>query len=334
VLATSKTVLPKRRQRSILLKYIAKRIALFPIIVLCVITINFVLIHLAPGGPFQILLSNPSFTPKEVQTLEAEYGLNKPLYQQYLTYIFQIIFHGNFGNSYFYDIPVIQVIRDYLPNTLVLASFAIILSTAAGIILGVISARRGRYTDRLLGLIAILSYATPVFWVGVLLILIFSVYLRVLPSTGVFVSTTGFNLLDFLKHIAMPTFSLSLLLFPPIYFFTRSSLIEVMKAEFVKALYSKGLTESVVFWRHALRNALLPILTLVGLNATFLFGGATIVEIVFSWPGIGLMTYNAILNKDYPVLLASVFFFSLLVAGLNLVVDILYTVVDPRISLK
>jgi peptide/nickel transport system permease protein len=289
---------------------------------------------LAPGGPFQILLSNPTFTQKEVQTLEAQYGLNKPLYDQYFTYIYQIVFRGNFGDSYFYDIPVIQVIKDYLPNTLVLASFSILLSTAVGIILGVISARRGRYTDRFLSLVSIVSYATPVFWVGVLLILIFSVYLKVLPPTGIFVSPTGFSLINFLKHIAMPTFSLSLLLFPPIYFFTRSSVIEVMKTEFVKALYSKGLKESIVFWRHGLRNALLPIITLVGLNGTFLFGGATIVEIVFSWPGIGLMTYDAILNKDYPVLLASVFFFSVLVAGLNLLIDILYTFVDPRITLK
>lgn len=317
-----------------MLRYIIKRVALFPVIVLCVLTINFILIHLAPGGPFQILLSNPTFTVREVQTLEAQYGLNKPLYQQYLTYIYQVVLQGNFGDSYFYDIPVIQVIEDYLPNTLVLASFSIVLSTAAGIFLGVISARRGKFVDKFLSLVSIISYATPVFWVGVLLILIFSVYLKILPSTGVFVSSGGFNFIDFLKHIAMPTFSLSLLLFPPIYFFTRSSVIEVMKTEFVKALYSKGLKESVVFWRHGLRNALLPILTLIGLNATFLFGGATIVEIVFSWPGIGLMTYNAILNKDYPVLLASVFFFSLLVAGLNLIVDILYTIVDPRIVLS
>jgi len=314
-------------------KYIAKRLALLPLTIFSVITIDFVLIHLAPGGPFQILLSDPSFSPQEVATLQAEYGLNKPLLIQYFTYINQVL-HGNFGISYFYGVPVIRVIMDYLPNTLVLAGLSILVSSVIGILFGILSTSLRGLIDRALNTLAILSYTLPVFWFGILLILVFSVSLRLLPSTGVYVSNAGFNLAQYLKHIIMPTLSLSLLLYPPVYFFTRSSMLEVTQANFVRALYGKGLSEGVVFRKHVLRNALLPVITVIGLHGAVLFGGATIVEIVFTWPGMGLLTYTAILNKDYPILLASVFFYSLLVAVLNLIVDIVYVFIDPRISLK
>ncbi|PSO05118.1 hypothetical protein B9Q12_01140 [Candidatus Marsarchaeota G2 archaeon ECH_B_SAG-G06] len=254
-------------------KYIAKRLALLPLTIFSVITIDFVLIHLAPGGPFQILLSDPSFSPQEVATLQEEYGLNKPLLIQYFTYIYQVL-HGNFGISYFYGVPVIRVIMDYLPNTLVLAGFSILVSSAIGILFGILSTSLGGLIDRALNTLAILSYTLPVFWFGILLIL--------LPSTGVYVSNTGFNLAQYLKHIIMPTLSLSLLLYPPVYFFTRSSMLEVAQANFVRALYGKGLSEGVVFRKHVLRNALLPVITVIGLHGAVLFGGATIVEIVFT----------------------------------------------------
>ena len=314
----------------LLLRYLVKRISLFPVIIFSVITINFILIHAAPGGPFQILLSDPTFTKQELLNLEAQYGLNKPLYQQYLTYIYQV-FSGNFGISYFYGIPVTAVILDYLPNTLLLAGISLLLSSVVGIALGVLSAMRGKLLDKTINVAAIASYTTPVFWQGLMMILIFSVYLKILPSTGIYLSTSGFDPIQFLRHIIMPVISLSLLLFPPIYFFTRSSVLEVNNKDFIKALRAKGLRERVIFMKHSFRNALLPVVTLIGLQGTILFGGATIVEIVFTWPGIGLLTYTAILNKDYPVLLGTLFFYGLLVASLNLIVDLVYVKIDPRI---
>ncbi len=313
-----------------LVRYLLKRIALFPVIIFSVITINFILIHAAPGGPFQILLSDPTFTKSELLNLENRYGLNKPLYQQYLIYIYQV-FNGNFGLSYFYGVPVTSVILDYLPNTLLLAGFSLMLSSAVGVTLGVLSAMRGKVFDKTINVAAIASYTTPVFWQGLMMILIFSVYLKLLPSTGVYLSTSGFDPLQFLRHIIMPVISLSLLLFPPIYFFTRSSVLEVNGMDFIKALRAKGMKERTIFMKHSVRNALLPVITLIGLQSTILFGGATIVEIVFTWPGIGLLTYTAILNKDYPVLLGTLFFYGLLVASLNLIVDLIYVKIDPRI---
>lgn len=318
---------------ALLKKYLLMRIILFPIIVFSVVTINFVLIHSAPGGPFQILLSDPTFSKQEVLQLEAQYGLNRPLYQQYAIYIYQV-FHGNLGISYFYGVPVLQVIGDYLPNTLVLAGLSLLLASVVGILLGVMAAMSGRYVDKSLNVAAIGAYTTPVFWQGLMMLLIFSVYLHALPSTGVYIPVSGFNLLDYGSHILLPVISLSLLLFPPVYFFTRSSLLEVMGRDFIKALRGKGLGEHIVFMRHALRNALLPVITLIGLQSAILFGGATIVEIVFTWPGIGLLTYTAILNKDYPVMLGSIFFYGILVASLNLAVDLIYVRIDPRIVLK
>lgn len=318
---------------ALLKKYLLVRIVLFPIILFSVITINFILIHSAPGGPFQVLLSDPTFTKQEVQQLQAQYGLNKPLYQQYAIYIMQI-FTGHFGISYFYGVPVTQVIFDYLPNTLVLAGLSLLVSSVVGVLLGILAAMRGRFIDKTLNVAAIGAYTTPVFWQGLMMLLIFSVYLHALPSTGVYISVSGFDPLEYARHILMPVISLSLLLFPPVYFFTRSSLLEVMGRDFIKALRGKGLGEHIVFMKHALRNALLPVITLIGLQSAILFGGATIVEIVFTWPGIGLLTYTAILNKDYPVMLGSIFFYGLLVASLNLAVDLIYVRVDPRIVLK
>ncbi|MEM3191871.1 MAG: ABC transporter permease [Candidatus Parvarchaeota archaeon] len=313
--------------------YIGKRIILFPIIIFVVVSINFILIHLAPGGPFAILLSNPAFTPQEVANLEKEYGLNKPLVEQYFIYIYQVM-TGNLGISYFYGISVTKIFFEYLPNTLVLASFSLILSSTVGIVLGIFAAMRKGITDKAFNVVSITSYTTPVFWQGIMMILIFSVYLRWFPSTGNYITVGSFNLLEYLWHLVLPVVSLSLLLYPPIFFFTRSNLLAIMQKDFIKALYAKGLRERLIFTRHALKNSLLPVVTLIGLHSTILFGGAAVVEIVFSWPGIGLLTYTAILNKDYPLMLGSIFFYGLLVAGVNLIVDLAYLAIDPRINIK
>lgn len=313
--------------------YVVKRAILFPVIIFAVVTINFFLIHLAPGGPFAILLSNPAFTPQEIAHLKAQYGLTKPLSEQYLIYIVQAM-TGHLGISYFYGVPVAQVFFDYLPNTLVLAGLSLVLSSVVGIVLGTFAAMNKKKADVALNVAAITSYTTPVFWQGIMLILIFSVYLRLVPSTGIYFHIGGFNLFTYLSHIILPVISLSLLLFPPIFFFTRSNIMAIMRKDFIKALQSKGIRSRVVFTRHALKNALLPVITLIGLQATILFGGATIVEIVFTWPGIGLLTYTAILNKDYPLMLGSIYFFGLLVAASNLIVDLTYLAIDPRIKLK
>ncbi|MGC8686812.1 MAG: ABC transporter permease [Thermoplasmata archaeon] len=324
--------------KNVILKYALKRVALVPIVILAVITINFLLIHLAPGGPFQILLSDPSFSPQEVLILERQYGLDKPLYMQYLIYIYNVI-QGNFGISYFYSIPVITVILYYLPNTLVLAGLSLLFSSIFGILLGIIAAMnytksKKKVLDKSLNILSMVFYTTPSFWQGIMLILIFAVYLKLLPSTGTYVSVSGFSIIDYLSHLILPVISLSLLLVPPIYFFTRANLIDINRMDFIKAVRSKGIRERIIFVRHELRNALLPVITLIGLHGTILFGGATIIEIVFSWPGIGLLTYNAILNKDYPVLLGTLFFYALLVSLLNLIVDLIYLKVDPRIVLR
>lgn len=315
-----------------LVNYIIRRVALFPLVIFSVVTINFLLIHLSPGGPFSVLLSNPTISPHDVKLLEAQYGLNKPLYEQYFIYIYQIL-RGNFGISYFYGVPVIKVILTYLPNTLELAGFSIILSSFLGISLGTIAAMRRKFTDKALNVVGMVSYTTPVFFVGIIMILVFSVYLKILPPTGVYVSS-GFNPIEYVRHIIMPVISLSIFLFPPVYFFARSNIIQTMGMDYIKALRSKGIKEKLIFYRHALHNALLPVVTLIGLQSTILFGGAVIVEVVFTWPGIGFMTYTAILQKDYPLLLGSIFFFALLVAALNLLVDIVYIKIDPRVVLK
>jgi peptide/nickel transport system permease protein len=294
--------------------------------------LNFAILHLAPGGP-QGLLVNPRSPPSVQQQVIKAYGLNKPLWVQLVSYISQTL-QGNLGYSYFYHRPVLALIESRIPATLFLMGTSLILSVLISIPLGVISARRrGSKVDGSLIAFSIFGFSMPAYVLGIVLLTVFSLYLGWLPSSGI--ATTAVNWLDFsslARHVALPALTLTIGSVANYALFIRGSLIDVLRQDYITVARGKGLSESRILYRHALRNGLLPAVTNIGLSIAFLLGGAVLTETVFSWPGLGLLTYNSIIDKDYPVVLGLFFIFSIVVILVNLATDIMYSFLDPRIA--
>ncbi|MGA2664855.1 MAG: ABC transporter permease [Nitrososphaerales archaeon] len=311
--------------------YLARRLVIAVALLVIVATLNFAVVHLAPGGPTSVLLSDPRITAAGREQILASYGLNKPLYVQYFDYIAGM-FTGNWGTSYFYLQPVFQVIAARIPNTLLLMVPSLLLTIGLGILMGVTSARRSfSAIDRSLSSIAFFFYSMPAFWLGFMLLTVFSLDVRWLPPGGIS-SVDGGGVVDVLRHLALPMLTLTLVNIANFSLLMRTSLLQVLDQNFITTARGKGLSERVVFFRHAFRNALLPTVTMTGLFVGFLLTGAILTESVFSWPGLGLLTFNSILSHDYPVVLGLFFMFSIMIIGANLVTDLVYGLLDPRIT--
>jgi peptide/nickel transport system permease protein len=289
---------------------------------------------MAPGGPQTVLLSNPRITPQAKALILKSYGLDRPLTEQYALYIENML-SGNWGISYFYSEPALDVIASRIPATLLLMISSLILTVLVGIFLGVLAARKPfSAIDRFVSSAAFFFYAMPAFWLGLLLLTFFSLYLRILPPGGVTsVTDSSSNYLDLLQHLVLPVTTLTLVNVANFSLLIRSSMMEVMDQNYIVTARGKGLPESIVFYRHALRNALLPAVTMIGLFVGFILTGAILTESVFSWPGLGLLTLDSILRRDYPIILSLFFVFSVMVIVTNLVTDIAYGFLDPRITL-
>ena len=302
-------------------RYIARRLMQGVVLLCLVATIVFFLGRFT-GSPVDLMLPEDA-TPEDRAAIIRTLGLDGPVLDQFLIFIGKAV-QGDLGMSIRMKQPAIEAFFDRLPNTLVIIPWAILLAMGLGIPLGVVAAlNRGGWLDRAAGTVAVLGVAMPSFWLGVLLIFVFSVELGWLPS-----SRMGGP-----EHYVLPVITLGTFLVAGFMRITRSAMLEVMESEFVKLARIKGLSETTVIWKHCLRNALIPVLTLWGVFVGNLITGAIVTETVFAWPGIGRLTYEAVIYRDFPLLQAVIILKSILILAINLGVDILYAYVDPRIRL-
>ncbi|WP_141690379.1 MULTISPECIES: ABC transporter permease [unclassified Ensifer] len=306
-------------------------------VVLGVVVLNFLLIHLAPGDPAAVLAGEAGAgDEKFLAQLRAQFGLDQPLYWQLWAYLKGVL-TGDLGFSYRNHLPVAQLILERLPATLLLTVCAFIFSLVLGIVLGVIAAyRRGSAVDTLIMTGALIFYATPLFWVALMAVLVFSINLGWLPPfdmESIGANYTGWaRVVDIAHHLVLPTVTLGLF-FTAVYTrLTRASMLEVMNLDFVKTARAKGVPKAKIIRRHVLRNAILPVFTFASIQAGQLVGGAVLTETVFAWPGIGRLMFDALLQRDYPVLLGVFLVTAAVVVIVNLVSDLLYRLVDPRID--
>jgi peptide/nickel transport system permease protein len=302
-------------------RYIARRLMQGVVLLFMVATIVFFLGRLT-GNPVDLMLPEDA-TAEDRTALIQTLGLDGSILDQYAIFVGKAV-RGDLGTSIRMKQPASEAFFDRLPNTLVLIPWAILLGMILGIPLGVVAAlHRGGMLDRAAGTVAVLGVAMPSFWLGVLLIFVFSVELGWLPS----------GRMGGPSHYVLPVITLGTFLVAGFMRITRSAMLEVMESEFVKLARIKGLSEAVVIWKHCLRNALIPVLTLWGVFVGNLITGAIVTETVFAWPGIGRLTYEAVIYRDFPLLQAVIILKSILILSINLGVDILYAYVDPRIRL-
>ncbi|CAH1651211.1 ABC transporter permease [Hyphomicrobiales bacterium] len=318
-------------------KYIARRLLqLLPVMLFVVVT-NFILIQLAPGDAIDVIAGQRNVG--DIQYLEAlrrEYGLDQPVYVQLWLYVVNVL-KLDLGYSIPFSRPVLDLILERLFPTILLVMTALTLSVIVGLFFGTVAARfLNSIIDNLVTVAALIGYATPIFWIGLMLIVLFSVNLGLLPSSGMFTPgarLTGFDhVIDVLRHLVLPAVTLSTF-YTAIYTrLVRASVLEVDRKDFVRTARAKGLPQRRVVFRHVVPNAILPLVTMVGVQMGSILGGAVLVESVFSWPGMGRLAFEAITQRDLNLLLGILLFSSVLVVVMNLVVDLLYAVLDPRIE--
>jgi peptide/nickel transport system permease protein len=319
-------------------RFLLRRAAQTAVVVLLVATITFALIHLAPGDPFAATIENPLVSPAVRAQWRAAYGLDRPLPEQYWRYLASVA-RGELGYSFSMHRPVAAALAEAVPHTLLLMGLAILVSFALGTVLGVLQAvRHGSLADRGLGAAALFFYAMPDFWLALMAMLVFAYWVPVFPVGGVVDPVLHEYMgplaraADRARHLVLPVATLALLNAAVVARYQRAAMLDVVRRDFVRTARAKGLPERAVVYRHALRNALLPTITLLGLSFPALLGGAVFVERVFSWPGMGLLTVNAIATRDYPLVTASVMLGGAMVAVGSFLADLLYAAVDPRIK--
>lgn len=305
-----------------MLGYTIRRVLLAAFVLWGVVTVVFIIVRLVPSDP-ALLMAGTDATPEQLAALRKQMGLDQPLIMQYLGYLGAAV-TGNFGNSYTQGVPVMQLVGQVLPNTALLAFLACTLAVIVSFPLGLLAALRvNRTTDRVVTTASLLTQSLPGFWVGVVLMLIFSQTLRLLPSTG----------LSSPQSLILPVVTVALPFIAILTRMTRSGLLEVVGEGYVTTARAKGLSERVVIFTHAARNALIPVVTLVGLEFGTLLGGAVITETVFSFPGIGRLLVTSILFRDYNLVQACVMIIAAAFVVVNLIVDLLYGYLDPRVRL-
>lgn len=306
-------------------------------VLIAVIIINFTLIHMAPGDPVSVLAGEAGASDEKfLEQLRQEFQLDKPVAVQLFSYLKSVAML-DLGFSYRQQQPVWDLILDRLPATLVLAVPAFLISLFGGIVLGAFAARfRGSWPDSVITAGSLVFYATPIFWVGLLLVLAFSVFLNWLPPFGYETMGSTFSgverLLDVARHAFLPIVTLAGFNLAVYTRMTRASMNDVQNLDFIKTAWAKGLSTGRVVWVHQLRNAVLPVITLAGMQAGQLVGGSVLVETVFAWPGIGRLAFDALLQRDYPVLLGVFFCTSVVVVLFNLITDLIYRAIDPRMQ--
>lgn len=319
-----------------MLRFILRRIAQLVPVLLAIATLNFLLLHLAPGDAADIIAGQTGHATTELLAqLRKDFGLDQPVWRQYLIYIGKLV-RLDLGYSFVYQVPVAQLILERLPATLLLMITSLALAVGLGVTLGVVASRhRGRPLDSIVSVGALVVYATPVFWLGLMLIVFFSIKVGILPSGGSVDVRAGYTglayALDLGRHLVLPVLTMSLFYVAIYTRLMRASMLEVFSLDFITTARAKGLSESAVAWRHCARNALLPVVTLAGLQFGHLLGGSVLVETVFGWPGLGRLVFDSLLQRDLNLLLAILFISSVVVVLANLAADLTYGLLDPRI---
>lgn len=309
----------------------------YSILLIFTLSLNFLLPRVMPGNPLKYVVGDDIslMSSEEKELLLSDLGLDKPIHEQYFHYVKGLL-NGDLGYSYREKKPVKDIISDRLPWTLLLAGLNIILSTIIGVIFGVIAAwNRSKSKDVALNNIFIFLRSMPSFWVGMILVTIFGANLKILPIYGaqtMWVNYTGLDrILDIGKHLILPLTTLTLLSVSSIYFTMRYSMIDTLSEDYILMAKMKGLENKKVKYRHAMRNALIPVVTIVMLNLGYMVGGSTIVETVFSYPGMGRLLFEAVTNRDYPVIQGCFLIITLCVIVANIIADILYPLLDPKV---
>lgn len=319
------------------LSFIAGRLIKGVFVILAIGVLAFFVIRLVPGDPVAVLAGKSGSVDAEyMETLRKRLGLDQPLIVQ-LGHFLTGLVQGDLGQSYRQGLPVSEIIFSRLPATLLLTLSAAVISIVLGVIAGSLAARRrGSWADSLISTLALIFYATPLFWMGLMAILLFSLVLGWFPAFGMVSSDQSYtgiaHVLDVLHHLVMPMMILGLFYMAVYARLTRASMLEVSEMDFVRTARAKGMSEAYITRRHILRNALLPVITFAGIQAGHLIGGTVLVETVFGWPGIGRLAFDSLLQRDYPVLLGIFLTTSVMVVFFNILTDILYTFVDPRIE--
>lgn len=295
-----------------------------------VAVIVFFITRLLPGNPAAVMLG-PQASVEDVERYSEELGLNDPILIQFVNYLGDLITF-NFGNSLSYNAPIIDLILERFPNTIILAMSALLLAVLIGVPAGIIAARKqNSFIDYIITTFSLIGVSMPIFWLGVMLVLLFSVNLGLLPATGM--GNFSEDPVNFFRHLLLPSIALSTIPMAEFARIIRSSMLEVLKQDYVKSARSKGISERLVIYKHALKNAVTPLLTVIGLQFSNLLGGAVLTETIFSWPGMGLLIVDAIERRDFIVVQNTVIFIALIYVTINLIVDILYKVVNPKVNL-
>jgi peptide/nickel transport system permease protein len=319
-------------------RFLARRLAQAVPTILLIAVVNFVVLHLTPGDIVDVLAGEAgAATPEYVAMLRQRFGLDRPLLAQLGSYVWGVV-TLDLGFSFRHNTSVVRLMLDRLPATLLLMGTSLSLAVVVGVVCGVTAARHvNRPADGVIGVLVLLSYATPTFWIGLMFIVLFSVKLGWLPTGGMM--TIGAPLsgagraLDVAHHLVLPAASLALFYAALYTRLMRASMLEVAGQDYVRTARAKGIAEGRVLYGHVLKNALLPLLTMVGVQLGSLLGGSVLVESVFGWPGLGRLAFEAVQQRDYNLLLGILLMSSLLVIAVNLVVDLLYAALDPRIEL-
>jgi peptide/nickel transport system permease protein len=311
-----------------MLGYLLRRLlGAIPVMVV-VALIVFLLLRLTPGDPAAILAGDNA-TPAQLERIRTSLGLNEPLYVQFFTWISKLL-HGDLGVSLISNVPVLQMIGQRVEPSMSIAIATIILSVIVAVPLGVLAAwKQGTWIDRFVMALSVLGFSVPVFVIGYVLIQFFAINLRWVPVQGFRSITTGFG--PFFERIILPTLTLSFIYIALIARMTRASMLDVLGEDYVRTARAKGISEIPVLFRHALRNAAVPVITVIGTGFALLISGVVVTESVFNIPGIGRLTVDAVLARDYPVIQAMILLTSLLYVSINLLIDVAYTLLDPRI---
>ena len=328
---------PAQNRHMLILRIFLKRLAYALALVFAVVVLNFGLIHLAPGDPVDTIAGTMGGLTPELRThLRAEFGLDQSIWVQLGIYLTRLL-HGNLGYSYFFNLPVSQLILDRVPATLSLVFSAIIAAFLLGTFLGVLASRKpGGLLSQSITVLALIGYSAPVFWTGIMLILVLASAIPIFPVSGmrsIGASDAGLSgILDVAFHLVLPCMTLALVYLALYSRLTRASMLDVLGSDYIRTARAKGVSERSVYFKHALRNALLPLITVLGVQFGNAFAGAILVETVFNWPGLGRLAFDSVLRRDYPTILGVLLISSVIVVVINQLTEFCYRLADPRIE--
>jgi len=320
-------------------RYVAKKVFSRFIVFMVIVTVTFLVPRLMPGGAFAYLVENPNISPEFRQALIRQFGLDKPLLEQYILFLREFFIHGNLGISFYYRKPVMSVIAEALPWTVLLVTGSAIVSALLGILIGlVVASRRAMLLDRTLFNVSMFFRSMPAFWLALVLLIVFGYQLGLFPLYGAYTYGRTYSsfleyVIDVAHHLFLPFLTLTVLTTSIYLVLSRNLAVDVLTEDFIVTARAKGLPERAILYKHALRPILAPLLTVIAIDLGYSLGGALMIEVVFSLPGVGKLMYDAVLMTDYPMLLGIVIMTSAVTLVLVTVVEVLTAAIDPRVRL-